>query len=191
MKLWRLTGLTWMDHWRTFDFGEHSLKAVDQNSSYTPSSTGNITPDLVPESVFSHRFGPIDISYRFSYSLSMKRFTGTYRFGLLFAIFLVALVGATNASEPLTSNHVEFLTYGKPVTNYYFALNLSHRLNNKNTVGLGSMQASYWFPDINSREYELGYGYEPPSVAEQLLYSVGMVLLQTGAQRLEAHSRGY
>ena len=40
------------------------------------------------------------------------------------------------------------------------------------------------FPDIDSRKFELGYGLTM-SIGEQLLYGVGMVLLQMTAQELD------
>jgi len=45
------------------------------------------------------------------------------------------------------------------------------------------------YPEINSEEFKLGYGAEPPSIGEQLLYSMGLILLQAGGSRLEAATR--
>lgn len=136
-------------------------------------------------------YGSIDINTGFSYYWSMNWVTGKYKLGLLCAAFVSIVVNCTPASGQCAFKHTDFLTYGMPGDRYYFALNLAKIFNSNTSSALGQMKAAYWFPDINSREYELGYGMHPPSVAEQLLYSVGMVLLQTGAQRLEAHTRGY
>lgn len=79
----------------------------------------------------------------------------------------------------------------------YFALNLCRqfdgpdpvRPDDMDIVGLAMENGSFQFPEINSEEFRLGYGYEPPSIGEQLLYSVGMILLQAGGSRLEAATR--
>ncbi len=42
-----------------------------------------------------------------------------------------------------------------------------------------------WFPDLNSREYEPGYNQTPMSAGEQVLYSLGMVLMQMTAFELD------
>jgi hypothetical protein len=49
-------------------------------------------------------------------------------------------------------------------------------------LGLGSVS---WFPDIDSRTYSWGYGQDNMSVGEQILYSLGMVLLQMTALELD------
>lgn len=42
-----------------------------------------------------------------------------------------------------------------------------------------------WFPDINSREFSVGYGREEISAGAQLLYGLGMILLQMTAFELD------
>ena len=42
-----------------------------------------------------------------------------------------------------------------------------------------------WFPSLNSYEYDPGYTLRPPSIGEQILYSMGMVLLQVTANELD------
>ncbi len=41
------------------------------------------------------------------------------------------------------------------------------------------------FSEINSREYEFGYGMDQISIGEQILYNLGMVLLQMSAVELD------
>ncbi len=47
-----------------------------------------------------------------------------------------------------------------------------------------------WFPEINSHEFEVGYGMQPISPGEQLLYGLGMILLQMSANELDRRING-
>ncbi|MBN1551918.1 hypothetical protein JW979_10630 [bacterium] len=85
-----------------------------------------------------------------------------------------------------------------PSFTYYFQKNYGYLLSNqteensplngtsRSLLNNTAYDMKYsWFPDINSKEYEVGYGLEEISAGEQLLYSLGFLLLQYSAMELD------
>ncbi|HPQ38954.1 MAG TPA: hypothetical protein PLV45_01145 [bacterium] len=121
---------------------------------------------------------------------------------LSFCLLTLVSIGLTTGDGGIIGTRLlpspsERLFQSHPSPLPYFALGLYRQFEgpdpfNSGTQDLTGMAAdtgTFRYPEINSEEFRLGYGMEPPSIGEQLLYSVGLILLQAGGSRLEAATR--